>query len=562
MQPFKFRTVTRDIVLAGLSPSVDSNISFNRAEAIRFNKLFYNGEHWNDGIFWMGPTPAPNDPTYTDVRTEIKRVFCSRNVISEVTSNQRDGVLGTEPAWSFVRVDEVTEENPLSPKQATFLAEVNDAATSWWDERGITQLLKNCHDEAALGESVSLRLYVPHGRLQKNEKTGAYEVPIGDFAKQMKRIFPQMCLTNQTGSLVETESQTRGMVYFEDRGDKGTWLEIVFPEEDATGRVQTVMRVISTVKGVENETLYSWDLGGRLTIKHLDVDVLITQQVRENQMSINLQKTLQNRNGIAGGFVERLITDGMPPGKYVEDPKDPTKKIYQVAPFRVGAGTTNFIRGAKYEEGEEGKVRYGSPGVHYREPTSPDTFIDAKRDFYQDILEETGQTFTLTNGDANSSGESRKQARQTFKKRLDGVKAAIDPLGRWLLETVVLMALVFANRRTEGDILRCDFACIVDEGPRTADEQRADGEAVKDGRLSVETSMTRDGIEDPAAEINRRNGEREASMEVRKQRAEVMTIFTGAGLDIHSAALAAGFSEEEAGKMVAKAPEPKEPVVT
>ncbi|RYX83959.1 hypothetical protein EON83_12540 [bacterium] len=564
MQPFKFRTVSRDIALAGIASVVDANIAFDRAEALKHNKLFFSGDHWNSGIFWMGPTPAQSDPTYTDVRAEIKRVFCSRNVIAEVINNQRDGVLGTEPAWSFVRTEEVTEANPLTPEQEALIAEINSAATIWWDERGITQLLKDCHDEAALGESVSLRLYIPRGRLRQNAVTGAYEIPQGNFTEQLERIFAQKCLTDEAGQLVEPESQTKCAVYSETRSNGDTWLEIVFPEVDAQGQVQTVMRVVSTTNGVETETVYSWDLGGRLTINHLDMDTLITQQVRENQMSINLQKTLQNRNGVAGGFVERIITDGMPPGRYVPDPKDSTKKVYQVAPFRVGAGTTNFIRAAKYEEsdGQDGSVRYGKPDVHYREPTSPNTFIDAKRDFYQDILEETGQTHTLTNGDAVASGESRKQARATFKKRLDGVKAAIDPLGRWLLETVVVMALLFAERRAEADNIRCDFGCIVDTGPRTAEEQKADGEAVKDGRLSVETAMTRDSIEDPGAERGRVDGERESSLEVRKQRAELMKTFKDAGLDVRSAALAAGFSEEEANRMVATpAPEPKEPAI-
>src|SRR6476646_3698281 len=123
MQPFTFRTITRELALEGISPATDLTLSFDMAEAIQHNKLLYQGEHWNNGIFWMGPTPAPNDPSYADVQAEIKRVFCSRNVIREVTANQRDGVLGTEPAWSFVRVEEVTEENELTNEQAVFLAE-------------------------------------------------------------------------------------------------------------------------------------------------------------------------------------------------------------------------------------------------------------------------------------------------------------------------------------------------------------------------------------------------------------------------------------------------------
>ena len=542
MEPLLFfRGLTREDALKLTA------IASEKTDAAKVARLFYDDDAWQDGAGWIGPMPPPDDASYADVMDEIERALNSKNVVKEVVENQRDGVLGHEPAWSFVRDEEVTEENPLTDAEAAFVTELNDAATSWWDDRDLTELLRQAHDAAALGERTTLRLYVPRGRLRKNAN-GSYSVPPGDLDAQFGRLFVELVRGDGAGNLEDKESKTPGALYSQLRDGGGYYLEIAWVENSESDNPSTLLRVIEKGKeGDETQNVYEWDLDGRLPLRELKMNALASPSLLRNQRSINLQKTLQNRNAIVGGFLERLITDAMPPGEYVDDPNNPGQKKYQVRPFRLGAGTTNFLMAAEYGEGQ-GK-RFGSPAVHYRDPVAPSTFIEGKRDSYQDALEESGQTHKLIAGDATASGESRKQARQTFENKLNGVKAQLDPLGRWLLETAAVMALFFAGRRAAWEGFRCNFGCIVNTGPRSADEKREDQEAVKAGTLSQETAMVRDGIEDPGAEKNLIRQEAEESLTLAQSRANVAQTLAASGAGIGAAARVAGFDEKDAARL-------------
>ena len=533
-----FRELTRDAALQLTA------IAAFKTDLAKVARLFFEDDPWQNGEGWIGPMPPVGDASYTDVMDEIERVFNSKNVVKEVIENQRDGVLGHEPAWSFVRAVEVSEENPLTDAQSRFVSELNDAATSWWDDRDLTDIMRDAHDAAALGERVTLRLYIPRGRLpQKSD--GSYDVPSGALDAQFRRMFVDLVIGENAGALEDKESKTPGALYSELDADGGYYVEIAWVDDSESVAPNTMLRVIEREKdGEEIENLYQWDLDARLPLRELKMSVLASPSLLSNQKSINLQKTLQNRNSIVGGFLERLVTDAMPPGEWVDDPNNPGQRKYEVKPFRLGAGTTNFLMAAEYGEGQN--KRTGSPAVHYRDPVAPTTFIEGKRDSYQDALEECGQTHKLIAGDATASGESRKQARQTFENKLNGVKAQLDPMGRWLLETAAIMALLFAGRRREWDGFRCNFSCIVDTGPRSADEKREDQEAVKAGTLSEETAMVRDGIEDPAAEKNLIHREAEESLALAQSRANVAQTLAAAGASIGAAARVAGFDDEDA----------------
>jgi hypothetical protein len=82
-------------------------------------------------------------------------------------------------------------------------------------------------------------------------------------------------------------------------------------------------------------------------------------------------------------------------------------------------------------------------------------------------------------------------------------KEVSDDCGRWMLETALRLGAEICNRSANFLGLRCEFNSIIEDGPidnldRT--ENRADVQA---GLMSKETAMSRNGIEDTDAEVER-----------------------------------------------------------
>lgn len=537
-----FLTISRSDALAKIA------VTTERDMAARMNRLFYKGDHWQNGDGWMGPIPASTDPTHQDLKQEIAKAFNSKNVIKKVVNRLLDAALGRESMFAFTTKREVTEEKPLTADEQKRLGEINDLYTAWWDNRNVKKKLREAFTGAKLGERVCLRLYVPRGLLVEGR------VPPGNLEECLDKIFVQVTTHGQAGVFTDDDTQMECAVYHEMKDGKPR-TELVFVDGDTT-----YIRTVDDENAVVDEAvpmdvstqpkdLYPLKLGKRLTIREIDSEPLVSQQVRENQMAINLAKTMQNRNVVTGGFLERIILDAMPPGQWIDDPKNPGKQIYEVGPFQVGSGTTNFYMAAEYRD-DEGKPHFGNPSVYFRDPVPPDTFIASKRDCYQDILEEVGQHDELISGDATASGESRKQARAIFKSFADGLKSDVDPVGRWLMETPVLMAAMFAGRADILKDLRANFDCIVDTGPRTSDEMREDREAVKAGLMSQVTAMGRNGIEDPAAELNQREQEDGTSLDRKLKQAQIVQTLEAGGAGFEAAAVEAGFDKEAAKAMV------------
>ncbi len=78
--------------------------------------LFRNGDHWQGGAAWTGPTPAAGDANASEVMTRIQREFVSSNVIAKVVERHTNGAIGREPQWSYaVRRPLLEEEQPTNP---------------------------------------------------------------------------------------------------------------------------------------------------------------------------------------------------------------------------------------------------------------------------------------------------------------------------------------------------------------------------------------------------------------------------------------------------------------
>lgn len=459
------------------------------------NAKFYGGDHWQEGAGWIGPQPPLGDPGAAQVMAEIRKAFTSKNAIGEVVERHGNGVVGKEPAWGLtVRRPLKTGQKPNKAEQK-LIDEAEALLTEWWDERGIQTLLQEAVATLLLGKRAVLRLFVPRGALtdgrvlQADLHTALFSIYAHQPDVTAATRLTDPATQQQAGVYVYTEAELLAPATGETRAE--------ITAIDEQGR--TVLRILGNDNQAAEEA-EPLDLGGKLLIHELARPLLITEQVRSSQRQLNLAKTMLGRNVVQGGFLERIILNGQLPGDWVDDPSQSSGKRFVPKPFRVGAGTTNFIAGATYQDAD-GKTQIANPSVVYRDPVPIETFVGTDRTAYQSILEETHQVHALISGDATASGESRKQARADFAQDLLKSKAQVDRAVRWLLETALALAAQFSGQPGRFASLRATCECRLDTGPVSADELRLNQELSGGKQIySQETAMSRSGVEDVDAE--------------------------------------------------------------
>jgi hypothetical protein len=466
------------------------------------NQQFYDGDHWQASSGWIGPLPEPTEPNAAQVTRDIQRGFVSRNVIHEVVQRHLAGVVGHAPQWSLVvRRSLVEGEEPTNEEQA-LIQEAEALLKAWWDWRGIHQVLKEAAVTLLLHGRAPLRLFVPavergaDGRLPSQPLEQAIWYPYAErLPPDQATVVTDQASMQEVGIYVYTITDIEGR-------ESGEITELTYLDEDGA----TVLRVLAD-EVTEPATL---PLDGALLIYELRRAPLIGAQVRQQQKLLNLAKTMLARNVVVGGFLERVLLNAQMPGSWQRDPAT-GEEVFVPGPFQIGAGTTNFLAGVPIIDEQGNTTGYANPSVVYRDPVPVETFEATEANAYRGMLQEVRQLHALIAGDATASGESRKQAMHDFTMSLMDTAEAVERATRWLLETVLNLAAVFAGQPERFTSLRAHVTCRIDVGPLSADDQRVLIELVGGRLMSERTAMARLGIDDPDAEQQQVEQEQERS---------------------------------------------------
>lgn len=518
------------------------------------NRLFVQGNHWQDGAGWIGPRPMGGEEGAQEVLAEIARGFTSRNVVAEIIERHVSAVLGREPAWTFTPRRALKEDEEPNEQEARSIDEAEVFLTTWWDERDLNGWLQRAITTLLWASRAPFRLYVPTGLLAEERRRN------GDGAEDVQRVVRASSIDQALGVIfpdhpdvesatVATNDDTKrpvGIFLYERQGREHA--ELTFLDEstvDTNGVRRTVIR--SLAGDGSSEVVH--DLGGRITMMELRRPLFITTQIQQGQRALNLALSMIPRNVVTGGFLERVIMNAQMPGEW-EDVTDengqPTgEKRFKPDPYHTGAGTTNFLSGIEYTDAE-GKTHLASPSVAWREPVDVSSSEKAKRAHYQDILEEADQAHVLIAGDATASGVSREQARMDFLWSLMLTVPRVNALGRWLLETALAMAETFIGKPGQyTKPLRATFVCRVDAGPLSADERRMIVESADKGYIARETAMSMLGVEDVDAELAKIAEQTGSMLDLSKKQAEALSAWTTAGISLEVAAKLIGLSDEQ-----------------
>lgn len=513
------------------SPDKASKLFQSRrtVDAVAANK-FYLGDHFQNFDGWIGAKPPDGALGYKDTVSQIERGFVSENVIKEVIDRHVAGVLGREPLWGFLPSDvpapQTEQRRKLFSKlfklvrttiqrvtgggQDKLAQEADDALTIWWNNRKPRNLLKDALRSALVEERVVLRFFLP--KALRNDKG---EILVQrDLASAVNVPHLELLTANKAGIFVDDDTLREFGLYLYKRSDDKKVAELTY--------VQDGMTILQVLVDGEESQIFSFELGGRLLMHELMRPALISPQIMSNQRSLNLALTMMMRNVNLAGSLERTILNAERPKtiKKTRDSNEPSgyrEELVESDKYWEGPGATMALTGLliRNEKGEI--IGRANPNISFRDPVAIDTFTGTRDQFYASILGQCQQRHALISGDATASGKSRSEARGEYRGSLWESKDPTDDTGRWMLETELRLAAQLCGRTRDFLQLRADFNAVVEDGPIDAEDRQENRADVQAGLMSKETAMSRNGIEDTDAELERISQEPQPTIDLTKQ---------------------------------------------
>jgi len=577
---------SNDPLVARESSSSSTAIRKTVADSVR---RFLAGDHWQDGEGWVGPKPSNTQAgaDNTLALALIKERFVSRNMIEDITTRHTDGVVGREPAWGFTPARPLANDDEPSEDEQKHIDAIEAALTAWWDKRQLHALFQRVTTEMLLSGRAVIRLYVPAARLtdvveKESDDTGdatdatqrGPKLVTADGATEsasdesdtpktvravvastlddaLDHIFVELVISDAGTVYTDTDSMEQiGIVIYYAQGAVAGSLGPKIVETTYLGGRADVPRedrptIIRIVTAANDEEPTELPLLGKLTHFAVVRPPLVNTSIISIQKALNLAISMLPRNVETSGFLERTLLNSQMPLSLEEDPGTGEKRWVERASFVAGAGATNYVQGAEFTN-EDGKTQVLTPDIRYREPSPVTPTTEAIDALVAEILREAKQAHVLGT-DQVQSGVSRVQARADFEKSLGRSQAALEPAGRWLLETALTMACVFAadTGGIQADAYRATFSCFTDTGPLDPQEKTTITEAVTGGLLSAEWGMQALGVEDTDAELARLNSEPGKRIELRTKKLTALKAGTDAGLSLTTSAKLAGFEDDE-----------------
>lgn len=459
---------------------------------------------------WRGPIPDGKDEM-AQLSTQLKRQYTSYNVLSQVCNDHVNAVAGRDFTWGI----DLPEED-------------SEALTAWYDRLELQELFQDAlytllwarleEDQRKSYQTSSiLRAFIP----RRAVRDGVANFPDLRSALMggVRFMHPE---PGSAGMLRDEDGETIGGYYsYRERDDKGMWRDLIelvaldteiarqewgFKDLDEGYRgdennPQTVIQVRSGVdfQTIESETMYPF--GGLLTMFEMTRRPFVTDSMLEQQMSLNANETYMNIGGGSATFLERIFTNTLPPGEWIEVTGDDGKKtkVFKPSPFNYGDNTVNFLQGIPVKQAD-GATTYTTPGIHHHNPTGPGAFTATSQHRVEAIYSLAKMRHELMAGDAVASGESRAQAIQGFITSLGPTVTQAKSGLEWMLRLALQMG-AYLSKRPVYQNLEVDPRVTITAIKPSADERRVALEEYNAGLISKEEAMRRIGIEDEEAQL-------------------------------------------------------------
>lgn len=444
-----------------------------------------------------GATPASTDATAKTATTPKPNAASNGGGSNAPTTPSQDAA---NPASDTTALDPAIAA--AQQEQAMRLADLEDALTTWWDERQVHSVLDELITNACLAGRATIRIYVPPGLIDEG---GALVTAGKTLRDTLKSIYIHAPDIDQCAVIRDTYTMRDMGIYHMKDEEGNEYAEVMYVNIDGV----TIIREVATEDDPENdkqkntiEDGMQMELGGRMLMYELKIPKLITDQVRQLQKLVNKSLTMGGENVNLAGFLERTILNGQLP-RHVEEVTENgrTVKRFVRDKMDLGGGAVNSIIGVPMFGPENEFKGLATPNIVYRDPVGPEQFEKTVYMAYRALLEEVDQVHYLLSGEQYASGESRKQARADFIASLRKVRGVLNELGRWLIETVLAYGTWLANGGSAFEDLRAVFDARLDPGPATSDEINMGIQMHEAELLSAPTTMSWAGVDDVDAEM-------------------------------------------------------------
>ena len=506
------------------SKSAQKLITDRNADWIIKNFKFYAGDHWQGGDGWVGPRLDQKHAKYAETMVSLEKIFLSKNVIASVVDAHSQAVIGREPHWNIqprIHKNEEDDEDTgtLIQKEADHLIQIwLDSLTGIAYRDGDDTEIRPCSPFTALLAATRFALLTKRGTLRflispkaifTDTATDSPVVPPMAPDKLAKLIHIQA--TNPVQATVHFDPKELEPIgvyaYEEESGEGGTHKNLMAELTYLNDEQHTVLEIVNEDAlddrvGSNQTTL---QLNGNLLHFEFEIPLFINNQIQQAQKALNKAKTMESKNLDQGGFLERVILNAQAPGTWEKDEKTGDEKFIPQA-LEIGPGYSTFLQGIETERAD-GSAGVATPSVSYRNPTPPDTFIETAKDIEGDILMQVSQAHRGMEGNANTSGVSRVQARESFRQSLSKTETEVNAAIKWMLETYLGLIAALSGQPGRYDELAVTGNAQLDIGVTSSDEHSQAIAAYKEKLQSRETTMAKLGIDDVLAEVERINND-------------------------------------------------------
>lgn len=517
-------------------------------------------DHWRNTEGYVGPL---GDAAVRSTMLEgVQRQFVVVDVVREVAQRYVNGLLKREASVMLVPLepiepDEGAEE--LTPEQEAQAAElaaegdaILEALSGWWDTVHYWAHAKKATARARWATWATMRLWIAE------KWTTGPQRAARSLAEALSRVQVVAPLPDAACVYIVPETQERVAVVLSADAEGKEIAEVWYVEPSVGDRPgRTVARRLTA----DSSTEFPTEMRGLLPVAQMEADLLITEGVRSQQKRLNYIESIVTRVIETSGHRERYIISAAPVGVWTTSP--PTDRpvpaegsdellvdangatwyFHPLPALPLGPAKTVQLRGHTYDM-EDGRKGITTPSVTFADPVDPAFAIAAAFHSRRTILQSCHQGHVLADSSAAPSGYSREQARADFEDDLDKGRSALETVIRDTLTALLAIASAMGAPKVL-DRFRVQVEVHVNSGPLSPDEQRVIYEQWKAGAISAETALSRLGVEDVAAELQRLKDAESARLALVQQRATAMRELADAGVPWEAAMRLVGFSDDE-----------------
>jgi hypothetical protein len=444
------------LALASTSKAVKSD-DVGRTRSPQRLHDYSHGEQWGNGTYWKGRRPKASSEGTSDL-TEVRKLFTQDDQLGPALNRLVAGMLARDPEWDAERVTpaatatarpdgqdaQATGATTAGETEATDaeLVEVVEALSTWHEDANLHGTLKDAaYGMLAQGRGF-LRINIPREyALQGLAREGGAT----DLVSALELIHIHFVDATQAGVLIDEHGRQVGYYYAYDEVTDGRTrhlIELHSPEFIETYLWESnELTLISEEGGGDTPNLLYDPL--RLRRPHYQMLALerdggsaLTLSSLDKQDALNVSWTNLRRNDDLAGFRSLILFNADEP---VDEEGKPTY-------YRMGPSLVQNIRGVPLKVDASGNPeQVASPSALVVDPVDPDTFLKTIEALRLAILAEFDQTWTLADAKA-VSGDSKKESRAAFEKRLSLEAPPIDRALAWALDTTYRLACKLAGQ--------------------------------------------------------------------------------------------------------------------